>query len=327
MHEFELIQRYFSRAPHGEGVMLGVGDDAALLQVPPGQTLAVSVDTLVAGVHFPADAPAQEIAQRALRVNLSDLAAMGAKPAWFTLALTLPEVNEPWLADFSRGLYAAADEFSCALVGGDTTAGPLSVTVQVMGFVSAERALRRSGAGVGDTVFVTHCLGDGAAGLAVVEGKMLQGATALDENHKAYLRQRFYRPQPRVREGQLLAGLASAAQDISDGLLADLGHICNASGVGAELELTSLPLSPALQALNDSSQVLPWALSGGDDYELCFTLPAARLAQLNKMITGGLLQATAIGKIVAGSGVRCLSSGQPVTFDARKYTDGYRHFS
>ncbi|MDQ2075789.1 thiamine-phosphate kinase [Marinimicrobium sp. ABcell2] len=320
MGEFELIRRFFQQeqAEHPpEGVFMGVGDDAALLEVPPYQQLAVSVDTLVSGVHFPADADAEDIAQRALRVNLSDLAAMGAQPLWFTLALTLPNVDESWLRDFSRGLFAVANQYGCALVGGDTTSGPLSITVQVMGVVEAGHALRRDGASVGDYILVTHHLGDGAAGLAAVEGRL-----KLDAEQDEYLRQRFYRPEPRVAEARKIRDLASAALDISDGLVADLGHICAASDLGAEVYVEDLPLSPVLAGLEDRDQALNWALSGGDDYELCFTVPEEHMAEVGLLIAQGELQATVIGHMVAGASVQCLHHGQTFELDQ----PGYNHF-
>jgi thiamine-monophosphate kinase len=315
--EFDLIKRYFARSAHRRGVALGIGDDCALLDIPAGKQLAVSMDTLVAGVHFPADASSRLIAERALRVNLSDLAAMGAEPLWFTLGLTLPEANPDWLKDFSVGLFAAADEFNCVLVGGDTTRGPLSMTLQVHGAVDSKHALRRSGARIGDLVCVTGCLGDGAAALAVIQDKLWPGAAA-----REYLLDRFYRPRPQLVEGQLLLGLASAALDISDGLVADLGHICECSKVGAVIDMERLPLSNAMRANVGVEQAKTWALAGGDDYQLCFTLPPAKQLALQAFIDSGQLQATIIGEIVAGSGVICRSEGVEVNLS----TTGYNHF-
>jgi thiamine-monophosphate kinase len=263
------------------------------------------------------DAPAEDIAERALRINLSDLAAMGAEPRWFTLALTLPQANEDWLSDFSRGLWRTAREFNCTLVGGDTTAGPLSITLQVMGALDARKALRRDGASAGDYVLVTHTLGDGAAGLAVVQNRL-----ALPAEHRDYLRARYYRPTPRLQEGALLRGLASAALDISDGLLADLGHICAASDLAAVIEVENLPLSPALHAMDDPTQARNWALGGGDDYELCFTVAPDKMPELGMLIASGQLQATVIGQLLPGSGVRCELHGQTFEPDNK----GYTHF-
>lgn len=321
MGEFELIRQFFTR-PQAEqpeaGVVLGIGDDCALLTIEAGKQLAISVDTAVSGVHFPAEAPAELIAQRTLCSSLSDLAAMGAEPKWFTLALTLPEVDEQWLRDFSRGLFAIAQKYQCHLVGGDTTRGPLAISLQVMGEVVASQTLRRDGAAPGDFVLVTHCLGDGAAGLAVIENRL-----SLSDAHNQYLHDRFYIPTPRFAEARLIREIASAALDISDGLIADLGHICQASDVGAVIDVDTLPLSEALRTLLDADQARAWALSGGDDYELCFTVAPAHLPQVAMLIAEGKLQATIIGNIVAGSGVHLEQDEQPYQFSAT----GYQHFS
>lgn len=315
--EFDLIQRYFDRVVNGRGVELGIGDDCALLSVPEGHQLAVSMDTLVADVHFPADADPELIAERALRVNLSDLAAMGATPLWFTLGLTLPSSDPDWLESFSRGLFAAANEFNCTLVGGDTTRGPLSLTLQVHGSVDANLALRRSGAGVGDLVCVTGNLGDGAAALALIQDSLWAGDDA-----SAYLLERFYRPRPQLAEGQLLLGIASAALDISDGLVADLGHICQRSRVGAVIDIDRLPLSSALKANVEHDKATSWALAGGDDYQLCFTVPQAKYSALQSLIESDQLQASVIGEVVEGNAVICREHGIEVNIAAT----GYNHF-
>ncbi len=318
--EFQLIQQFFQREQAEQpaaGVLLGIGDDCALLQIPDGKQLAVSVDTLVSGVHFPADAAPDHIAERALRTNLSDLAAMGADPLWFTLALTLPEANEDWLRSFSRGLFACARTYGIALVGGDTTSGPLSITIQVMGAVAPGRAMRRDGANIGDFILVTHSLGDGAAALAAIQGRI-----TCDESAIEYLHERFYRPVPRLRESALVREFASAALDISDGLVADLQHICDASDVGAIIDVETLPLSPAVQALQNQAQALEWALSGGDDYELCFTVAPEKMADIAMLIAQGELVATVIGEIVPGNKVICEYEGEPFALA----NTGYQHF-
>lgn len=298
--------------------MLGIGDDCALLQIPAGNQLAISVDTLVADVHFPADADPELIAERALRTNLSDLAAMGADPLWFTLALTLPAANENWLRSFSRGLFKCAREFGIALVGGDTTSGPLSITIQVMGATQSQQALRRDGANVGDFILVTNFVGDGAAALASIQ----QIQTFTDE-YVEYLQQRFYRPTPRLHESRLIRELANSALDISDGLVADLQHICDASDLGAVIDVESLPLSPAVKSLNNHSQAFQWALSGGDDYELCFTVPPEKMADIAMLIAQGKLHATVIGEMIPGHKVICEYQGEPFVLT----TTGYQHFS
>lgn len=316
--EFELIKEYFVRAANAAGVDVGIGDDCALLSVPAGQQLAISMDTLVADVHFPADADPEQIAERALRVNLSDLAAMGAKPLWFTLGLTLPDANSEWLAKFSAGLFAAADEFGCTLVGGDTTRGPLSITIQVHGAVASDKAMLRSGAKIGDAVCVTGCLGDAAAALAIIQNRL-----QVDGDEHEYLLNRFYRPKPQLCEGQLLAGVASAALDISDGLVADLGHICEQSSVGAVIHIEKLPLSSAMRKYVEHHQAVQWALCGGDDYQLCFTVAAKNLPQLQHLIAEHELSVSIIGEIVEGSGVQCLYNGEAQA----QLVSGYNHFS
>ncbi|WP_049630481.1 thiamine-phosphate kinase [Cellvibrio sp. pealriver] len=318
--EFQLIRQFFQREQAEQpaaGVLLGIGDDCALLDIPVGKQLAVSVDTLVAGVHFPTDADPELIAERALRTNLSDLAAMGAEPLWFTLALTLPHADEEWLRSFSRGLFACARDYKIALVGGDTTSGPLSITIQVMGATAPGAALRRDGANIGDFILVTNTLGDGAAALAAI-----QKTHIFADEHTDYLLQRFYRPTPRLVESAMICTIASSALDISDGLVADLQHICDASDLGAVIDVENVPLSPALQSLNNVPQALEWALSGGDDYELCFTVPPEKMADIAMLIAQGKLQATVIGEMVAGNKVICEYEGQP--FELTK--TGYQHF-
>lgn len=315
--EFELIRHYFCRGPGAFGAALGIGDDCALVEAPSAKQLAVSMDTLVADVHFPKNADPELIGERALRVNLSDLAAMGASPLWFTLGLTIPKAESQWLQGFSTGLFNVAGEYDCALIGGDTTRGPLTISIQVHGAVAVKNALLRSNARVGDIVFVTGELGDGAAAVAVIKQEFEVGKSAFD-----YFMQRFYRPQPRIREGRLLCGIARAAIDISDGLLADLGHICEASGVGAVVQVEQLPFSEPLEKLVDRQRRLDWALAGGDDYQLCFTVPPAKLNQIETLIDQGKLNASAIGEIVPGSGVRCQHEDQPLAVTRT----GYQHF-
>jgi thiamine-monophosphate kinase len=309
-----------------EDVRLSIGDDAALLAVPSGQMLAVSTDTLVAGMHFPKSTKAYDIGWKALAVNLSDLAAMGATPAWATLALTLPRSDSRWVGEFADGFAALAREFKLALVGGDTTQGSLSITVTVHGFVPEGAALLRSGARVGDAVFVTGTLGDAAAGLRCIDkqddeaSRLLSGATGGRE----FLIERINRPTPRIVQGLALRGHASACIDVSDGLLADLGHICQASGVGAELELDLLPTSSALLDQFDANARRAFQLAGGDDYELCFTANESIESSLLGDLARSGCGATRIGRIVADLGIRVRdSTGNEVSI-ARQ---GWEHFT
>jgi thiamine-monophosphate kinase len=312
--EFELIARYFSRPVARRDVLVGVGDDAALLEVPAGQVLAAATDTLVEGRHFLPDAPPESVGHQALAVNLSDLAAMGAEPAWTLLALSLPEPDTHWLEGFARGFHALADRAGLTLVGGDTVRGPRVVTVQVLGFVPAGLALRRDGARPGDVLYASGSLGDAAAGL-----QLLRDGRRADTDSPLVRRYRF--AEPRLALGMALRGVASAAIDVSDGLLGDLGKLCDASGVGAILELEQLPLSPALRASFDATQAERFALGGGDDYELVFAVPRAAVSEMETSL-GTLGRITRIGEIVTGHGVRCQRAGQAVEPEIA----GYDHF-
>ncbi|HET7843384.1 MAG TPA: thiamine-phosphate kinase [Xanthomonadales bacterium] len=287
--EFQLIDLIArATARRRADVALGIGDDGAVLRVPRGRELVVAVDTLVAGVHFPRDTAPADVGWKSLAVNLSDLAAMGAEPAWATLALTLPEPDAQWVRAFARGFAALAKRHGVALVGGDTTRGPLCVTVQAHGFVPPRRALRRDGARAGDAVFVSGTLGDAAAGLA--------------HPRVAPLRARLDRPTPRVALGLALRGVASAAIDVSDGLAADLGHVLDASGVGAALDVDAMPASNALRGAVADLRALQ--LGGGDDYELCFTVPAKRVDRVARIARDLRTPLTRIGTIERERGLR-----------------------
>ncbi|WP_457788048.1 thiamine-phosphate kinase [Pseudomonas sp. PL-6] len=317
MGEFELIRHYFAAAlcaQGGDGVVRGIGDDCALLALPAGEQLAVSTDTLVAGVHFPESCDAFLLGQRALAVSASDLAAMGATPLAFTLALTLPAAEDIWLAEFARGLQLMAQNCSLALVGGDTTRGPLSLTLTVFGRVPAGQALTRCGAQVGDLLCVGGSLGDGAGALPLVLGQQTAAAELAEP-----LLARYWSPQPQLALGQALRGRATAALDISDGLLADCGHIAKASGVALQVEQARLPLSPPLLAFAGEQQALACALSGGDDYRLAFTLPPALLADLQ----ADWPEVRAIGRVLAGSGVQLLDGAGRLVAPPHS---GYQHF-
>jgi thiamine-monophosphate kinase len=323
--EFEIIDRFFRRPAEATGrmrddVILGIGDDAALLAVPAGMQLVAALDTLVEGRHFPAGTAAESLGHRALAVNLSDLAAMGAKPAWFLLSLTMPEARAEFLENMSRGLRNLAQEHSVALVGGDTTAGPLSVSVQVLGLVEPGTALTRNAAMPGDLLFVSGSPGDAAAGLALEMGSST--APHLAAVQQQYLRQRFLFPTPRIALGRALRGLASACIDVSDGLAADAGKLAQASGCGVHIDADRLPISPQLAAQLGDAAVRA-ALTGGDDYELCFTVPAARAGEIAARLTNVKCPVTCIGVIEKSSGLRATSNIAPLDFDL----GGYDHFS
>jgi len=319
LSEFALIERYFrSCGAQRTDVALGVGDDAALLRVPAGCELVAATDTLVAGVHFPQDSPADSIGHRSLAVNLSDLAAMGARPAWALLALTLPQADEAWLGEFATGLGELARSHEVALVGGDTTRGPLCVTVQLLGFVPAGAALTRSGARAGDVLFVSGTCGDAAAGLAI-EQRRLTGPPEV----RSWLRERFLRPAPRVALGEQLRGFASACIDVSDGLLADAGKLASASHVGVELSYSEVPLSEPLAALLGERRARELALTGGDDYELCFAVPPHNIARLLAQLPPQDWRYTRIGALRAAPGASVVGDGTVMEFSH----SGYEHFS
>ncbi|MCP5298695.1 MAG: thiamine-phosphate kinase [Chromatiaceae bacterium] len=312
--EFDLIRRYFATAtPARDDVLLGIGDDCALLAPPPGRVLAVSTDTLVAGRHFLADADPCALGHKSLAVNLSDLAAMGAEPAWVTLALTLPSADTGWLEAFVRGFAALAGAQGVQLVGGDTTRGPLSITIQVHGFVAPQAALRRGGARAGDRLFVSGSVGGAALAL-----RLMQRRQAVPDA----LRQRLNRPQPRVALGRLLAGRASAAIDVSDGLVADLRHVCEASGLGARIALARLPLLPEVAAVAAAGD---WSapLAGGDDYELLFTLAPQRAAELVAACADAGEPIQEIGYMADEPGVRLIYPDGRISEDV---PDGFDHF-
>jgi len=269
MNEFEIIQHFFSKqATHRKDVIIGIGDDAALVSIPPNKQMVITTDTLVNDVHFPIDAHAFDIGYKALAVNLSDLAAMGATPAWLTLSLTLPHIDKKWLEEFSRGFFVLATEFEAQLIGGDLTKGPLTITIQAQGLVNPGEAILRHTAKPGDLIYVTNTLGDAAAGLAYLQHKINLNSLS----HEKFLT-KLNRPFPQIKMGKQLVNIATAAIDISDGLIADLNHILEKSEVGAEIIVDHIPLSEDLCASMNQMDALNFALNGGDDYELCFTVP------------------------------------------------------
>jgi thiamine-monophosphate kinase len=315
MDEFDLIKRFFDRPElrPGPKMALGPGDDCALLQVPFKHELAVTSDTFVSDVHFFADMAASQIAQRCLAASVSDLAAMGATPAWFNLCLTMPRADEAWVSSFSQGLSVQAQACAISLAGGDTTKGPLSISIHVMGWVPLGQAITRSGAQVGDVIMVSGSLGDSAAGLQLMQKQ---------RNVSGTLSNRFWNPTPRIALGQWLRNKATACLDISDGLVQDLGHILTASHCGADLQLNKLPLSAALKSHVSLSQARDYALNGGEDFELCFTLPPHLVAEAHAYSKLHNLPLTAIGHTSQQLGCRIWDG------DSGLFTPppGYQHF-
>ena len=314
--EFDLIARIRARAATRGDVLLGIGDDAAILRVPTGRDLVVAMDTLNVGVHFPEDTAPADIGWKALAVNLSDLAAMGAEPAWCALSLSVPCADAAWIDGFLDGFFELAARDGVALVGGDTTRGPLSVCVTAHGLVAPRGGLRRNAARVGDDIWITGTLGDAAAAL-----RQWQTGVAID----AALRARLDRPTPRVAAGRALAGIAHACIDVSDGLLADLGHACRASRVGARVAIDALPASSALRAAFDSNDLRALQTAGGDDYELCFTAPVTARLAIEEAMALCDTPVARIGAITSDSGrvMACDASGAEWTPPRR----GYQHFS
>lgn len=318
MSEFDLIAKIQAQAQalavQSADVELGIGDDCALVAPPAGMRLAISTDTLVSGVHFFPDVDPVALGHKALAVNLSDLAAMGAKPLWSTLNLTLPSADPRFIEDFVRGYVALARQHGMCLVGGDTTRGPLNIAVTVMGSVPPGQALRRDGARVGDLIYVSGDLGAPAAAVQ----RRLAGEAPLME-----LLARLEQPQPRVALGLRLLGIAQCAIDISDGLLAELRHICRASSTGARIHCAQIPIHSALLAQFDAAQALEFGLSGGDDYELCFTAAPEHAAEIKTIASELQLAITPIGEIVPGNEVELLSvSGERYQLSR----GGYEHF-
>lgn len=320
MDEFALIQRFFAaETPSAPDVALGIGDDCALLRVPADRELAVTTDTLIAGCHFPLKTAPFDIGWKSLAVNLSDLAAMGAQPRWFTLALTLPSADDSWLDGFAAGLRALAHAHDVALVGGDTTRGTLSITITAMGLSPAARALCRSGARSDDAICVTGTLGDAALAL-----QRLQSGVAATSAEDEVLRRRLNRPQPRVEAGIALLGLATAGIDLSDGLAGDLGHILEASACGAELDAAALPRSPGfVELMPDAQTALDLQLYGGDDYELCLCLPPSAVPAAQAALAVLDLPLTVIGRITAERGLRLRCGDRLQILDR----GGYNHFA
>lgn len=317
--EFALIEKYFhQKTAERKDVALGIGDDCALLNVPDGQQLAITIDTMVENIHFLPSKTPEDLAWKAVAVNLSDLAAMGAEPAWLSLALTLPETNEAWLEAFSKSFFEAADYYGLQLIGGDTTRGPLTVSIQAMGFVPPEKSLKRSGASPGDLICVTGTLGDAGLGLAMATGEH----RAKNPLNQEFLISRFNRPTPRVAAGIALRQMATAAIDLSDGLAGDLQHLMKASNVGVSIELDLLPLSEQLTSECSDEEAIQYAMSSGDDYELCFTIPEDKVDILRQSFKSTGCDFTVIGRIQGGNEANYTYKGESSQIEL----SGYQHF-
>ena len=302
--------------------MSGIGDDGAITHVPENMRLITTVDSLVEGCHFTSDTSPYDVGFKAVAVNLSDIAAMGGEPCWATLALTLPQADTKWLSEFSKGLFTLLNKYKVQLIGGDTTRGPLTITIQINGLVPEGKALPRDSARAGDLIYVTGSLGDAGLGLLVAEGKR-----HLDQRHADYVSEKFLRPVPRIEQGIALRDIATAVIDVSDGLLSDLGHILDASQVGAKIIVDHLPLSdalthaPKMETLETNSWDL--ALSSGEDYELCFTVPANKRSKLEDVMAQFTCPVTCIGEIQIERELQCvLSTGEKI----QPARSGYDHF-
>lgn len=316
--EFDIIRQYFNTNEVRDDVTLGIGDDAAILNVPEGHQLIQSVDTLISGIHFPVETSPEDIAYKALAVNLSDMAAMGAEPAWFTLALSLPDDDENWLESFSQSLLDLAKKHNVELVGGDTTHGPLCISITINGFVPTGAALTRKNAQVNDKVYVSGTIGDAALALAAWQGQCL-----LKDNSKNYLIKKLNRPEAQLELGILLRDYATSCIDISDGLVADLEHITSNSQVGAIIDFEKIPLSKEFNDnLTDMTLITPLVLSGGDDYQLCFTIAEKNITEFEKTVQGKKISVTCIGEIEKKVGVRFMLDNKEIDIQ----DSGYKHF-
>lgn len=319
--EFQLIEKYFARTlVHRDDVVLGIGDDCALVKCPPGHTLAVTTDTLTEAVHFSAGTSPQNVGYKSLAVNLSDLAAMGAIPAWATLALTLPRLEETWVAGFCDGFFELAGQFDVQLIGGDITRGPLSITVQVHGLVPEGKALTRRGAQPADVICVTGEIGAAGIGLLHVLQKLKLPST--DRLELEHCIDRLHKPRPRIELGQALTGLANACIDISDGLAADLDHILTASGMGAVLTVDQVPVPACFEAVRQQIGGWQYPLTCGDDYELCFTVPPTHMEEVNALADRLGCRITPVGVIQSSPGLRFMLEGQEIKLEKL----GYDHF-
>jgi len=319
MKEFELIKHFFTKQlVKRKDVVLGIGDDCAVIAPIENQNIVITTDTLVAGVHFPFDTSARAIGHKAVAVNLSDLAAMGAKPSWLSLAITLPDIDETWLSEFCQGVFDLCDFYNVQLIGGDTTQGPLSITITAQGLTPVGSYLSRSGAKSGDWLYVTGELGDAALALQHITGRV-----DIDVSCVEAIKEKLDYPKPRVLAGQAIREYASSAIDLSDGLIADLGHICQASNVGANVVLDALPLSTIMRDNLLSDDAINLALSGGDDYELLFTVSEDNKVGVETALSHAGTQVTCIGQINASQTISTTLNNKPIPIN----TAGFEHFT
>jgi len=319
MKEFDLIKKYFSeQLVKRKDVVLGIGDDCALLAPPEQQHIAITTDTLVSGVHFPESTLPRAIGHKAVAVNLSDLAAMGAEPTWISLALTLPDADENWLSEFCKGVFELCEFYNVQLIGGDTTQGPLSITITAQGLVPVDKTITRSGAKAGDWIYVTGELGDAALALQNVFGTI-----DIIDAFRSKLYEQLEFPKPKVLAGQALRDYATSAIDISDGLIADLSHICNASNMGARINIENLPLSTMLRGTLEQDKAIELALSGGDDYELLFTVSEDNKVGMETALSNLGIETTCIGQINASNQITTVNKGKPLNLNIK----GFEHFS
>jgi len=319
MKEFELIKHFFTKqSVNRKDVVLGIGDDCAVISPIENQNIVVTTDTLVAGVHFPFDTSPRAIGHKAVAVNLSDLAAMGAKPSWLSLAITLPDIDETWLTEFCQGVFDLCEFYNVQLIGGDTTQGPLSITITAQGLTPEDGYLSRSGAKSGDWLYVTGELGDAALALQHITGRV-----DIDANFVDAIKEKLDYPKPRVLAGQAIREYASSAIDLSDGLIADLGHICQASNVGANVVLDALPLSTIMRDNLLTDDAINLALSGGDDYELLFTVSEDNKVGMETALSHAGTQVTCIGQINASQTISTTLNNKPIPIN----TAGFEHFT
>ncbi len=319
MNEFELIKHYFTKQlVTRKDVLVGIGDDCALVQPAERQNIAITTDTLIAGVHFPHNTSARAIGHKSVAVSLSDLAAMGAEPSWISLAISLPNVDEAWVSEFCAGVFELCEFYHVQLIGGDTTQGPLSITVTAQGYTPIDKQITRSGAKAGDWLYVTGNIGDAALALRYIQGKI-----EVEERYRAALQDQLDFPKPRILAGQVLREYASAAIDISDGVAADLGHLCQASQVGVNLIVDNLPISEALFDSLPAEQAYQLALTGGDDYELLFTVAEDNKVGMETALANTGVPITCIGQLNSSQKIKTLLNGETVCMDLQ----GFEHFA